>query len=378
MPMFGLQPADLLQTIFEEIGVALAVLDRNGKLAFANRTAMDLFGIDHMDSKTSFQEWRRKYTLENSLGHEISLEESAVMRALRGERVESQETKAKFPDGTTKWLLTWAYPFSAMGLGGVLALVVDETTEVELRRAASQLQRMETLGALAAGLTHDLNNILDTISLNVELAATAKCETQDFRARLSRISIASTKAAGLVKRLMQFSRTQALDYQPVQLNEIVADVLHLVAPLLRQNIVLETSLQSGLPLIRGDTLQLEQALVNLIVNALDAMPTGGTLKISTNVERKSAVPAKGNKDIVSITVADTGPGIPEEHQSAVFEPFFTTKPAGKGTGLGLSSTYGIVKQHQGNIAVHNVPGAGATFVISLPVLISTAVVDKAS
>lgn len=379
MPMFGLQPAGLLQTIFEEIGVAVAVLDRNRKLAFANRTAISLFGIGEKDSVTSFPEWRRQYRVENSLGHEISLEDSAVMRALRGERVESQEVKAIFPDGTTKWLLTWAYPFSAMGLEGVLAIVVDETIDVELRRAASQLQRMETLGALAAGLTHDLNNILDTISINVELASGTRHETEELRGRLTQISAASAKAAGLVNRLMQFSRSQVLDYRPVQINELVADVLHLVAPLLRKNIVVNTKLQNRLPLVKADALQLEQVLVNLIVNALDAMPTGGELKISTSTKPSQApLPNNRNGMVVCITVADTGHGIAEEHQSAVFEPFFTTKPAGKGTGLGLSSACGIVRQHQGSITVHSKPGAGAAFVISLPAQSSTAVMDKAS
>jgi signal transduction histidine kinase len=258
-----------------------------------------------------------------------------------------------------------------MGLKGVLAIVVDETTEVELRRAASQLQRMETLGALAAGLTHDLNNILDTISLNVELASGTQYGTPDFGRHLSQISVASRTAAELVNRLIQFSRSQVLDYQPVQLNEIIADALHLVAPLVRENIVVKTKLESGLPLVKGDTLQLEQALVNLIINALDAMPDGGELRISTGVERRTAASGNSNKEVVAITVADTGPGIAEEHQALVFDPFFTTKPAGKGTGLGLSSTYGVVRQHQGNIAVNSTPGAGASFVISLPVMIST-------
>lgn len=367
MPIFGLQPAGLLQTIFEEIGVAVAVIDRQGKLAFANQTALDLTGITEEERLASFEDWRRNYHFEDPFGHEIPLKDSAVMRALQGERVASEEVRIKFPDGRLKWLLTWAYPFSIAGLTGVLAIVVDETTEVELRRASSQLQRMETLGALAGGLTHDLNNILDTISLNVELAQNDTPSTQDYRLRLGQIKAASSKAAGLVKRLMEFSRTQELDYRPVQINEIVGDVLHLVNPLFRRNIVVSTNLRSGLPDVTGDASQLEQVLVNLIVNALDAMPNGGELKISTTEAPISDPFSKnGSPERVLVTVTDSGIGISEEVQSLIFEPFFTTKPPGEGTGLGLSSVYGIVKQHQGSIAVHSSPGAGASFVISLP------------
>src|SRR6266536_1953472 len=369
MPLFGIQSAGLLQTIFESIGAAVAVVDHDGELVFANQTALDMFGDTRKESPVSFQDWRQNYRFEDSLGHEIPVEQSSVMRALRGERVESQEVRVKLPDGSIKWLLIWAYPFSTMGLAGVLVLTVDRTSEVELRRAAEQLQRMETLGALAAGLTHDFNNILDTILLNVALALRDRCPPQETRTRLEQISVATKKAAGLVTRLMQFSRTQPLNVRTVQVNDVVREVVQLVHPLFRQNVVVNTDLSKGLPPIQADPSQIEQVLVNLIVNALDAMPDGGELKISTAVADTSAgIP---NPDIsqqfVAISVADSGAGIPEDLQSAIFEPFFTTKPVDKGTGLGLSSAYGIVRQHKGNIKVQSAPGAGATFVVSFPV-----------
>lgn len=366
MPTFGLQPAGLLQTIFEEIGVAVAVIDRDGKLAFANRTASDLLDVKGADGPIDFPQWRTGYKFEDSLGHEIALYDSVIMRALRGERIESQEIKAKFPDGTTRWLLAWAYPFSVVGLAGVLALVVDETMEVELRRAASQLQRMETLGALAAGLTHNLNNILDTIVLNAKLAADESGKTEKIQGRLDQVSAASLKAANLVKRLMQFSRSETLEYGPVDVNEMVKEALHLIEPLLRPDVVVKINLQDGLALIRGDILQLEQAVINLIVNALDAMPNGGELSLSTASEAAGVANNNSKQERVCFTVADTGVGIAEELQSMVFEPFFTTKPAGKGTGLGLSSTYGIVRQHQGEVKLRSIVGSGSAFMISLP------------
>jgi signal transduction histidine kinase len=155
----------------------------------------------------------------------------------------------------------------------------------------------------------------------------------------------------------------------VQVNDVVREVVQLVRPLFRENIVVKTDLSEGIPPIKADPSQIDQVLVNLIVNALDAMPDGGELKISTAVTDTSAgtpSPDK-NQQFVAISVADTGAGIPEDLQSAIFEPFFTTKPADKGTGLGLSSAYGIVRQHKGNIKVQSAPGAGATFVVSFPV-----------
>jgi two-component system cell cycle sensor histidine kinase/response regulator CckA len=369
MPLFGIQPAGLLQTMFESIGAAVAVVDRHGRVVFANQTALDMFGVTRKESPIAFQDWRQNYTFEDFLGHEIPMEQSAVMRALKGERVESQEVRVKFPEGGVKWLLTWAYPFSTMGLAGVLALTVDQTAEVDLRRAAENLQRMETLGALAAGLTHDFNNILDTILLNVALALRDESSREETRARLEQISVATKKAAHLVTRLMQFSRTQRLEVRTVQINDVVREVVQLVYPLFRENIVVKTDLSEGLPPIQADPSQIEQVLINLIVNALDAMPNGGELKVSTAVADTSAgTPSPDTShQFVAISVADTGAGIPEDLQSAIFEPFFTTKPADKGTGLGLSSAYGIVRQHKGNIKVQSAPGAGATFVVSFPV-----------
>jgi two-component system cell cycle sensor histidine kinase/response regulator CckA len=367
MPLFGLKPAGLLQTIWENIGAAVAVIDLQGNFVFANQTALDMFALGRIDGLMRFTDWRHNYQVEDSLGREIRVDDSAIMRVLRGERAASQEVRVKFPDGSTKWLFVWAYQFSAMGLRGALALVLDQTTEVELRRAAAQLQRMETLGVLAAGLTHDFNNILDTISLNVALAKQEKNPAKDRRARLEQIESAARRAAELVTRLMQFSKTQAMHMRAVHINQVARDVLRLLQPLFRDNILLKVDLSDDIPPILADPSQLEQVLVNLVVNALDAMPEGGELEVSTGVEDSAAGrTSDSGLQSVTISVADTGIGIPEELHSSIFEPFFTTKPEGQGTGLGLSSAYGIVQQHKGNIRLQSAAGAGATFVVSFP------------
>jgi two-component system, cell cycle sensor histidine kinase and response regulator CckA len=367
MPVFGLQPSGLLERIFEQVGIAVVVIDHQQKLVFANETATAMFRRPSGEPPATFEELRQNYRLEDPLGNEIPIEEAAVTRALRGEHVESEELHARFPDGSTKWLLTWAYPFSVVGLTGVLALMIDETVQVELRRAATQLERMETLGVLAAGLAHDFNNVLDTITLSIGSLLIQPGTVQN-RQRLDQILDATTEASKLVKRLMQFSRVQDLHYRPVNVNDVVADALRLVRPLLRSDIVVTTNLADGLPYIVADSSQLEQVIVNLIVNAIDALPNGGELKISTAVESGSKTRNSDEiQDCVSIRVADTGVGIPPELQPHIFEPFFTTKPAGKGTGLGLSSVYGIVKQHNGKVIVSSAPGAGAEFLVSFPI-----------
>jgi two-component system, cell cycle sensor histidine kinase and response regulator CckA len=366
MPLFGLHPAGLLQTIFENIGAAVAVVDQQGNFVFANQTALDMFDVRRKESLVRFDDWRQNYRVEDSLGHEIPVEHSAIMRALKGERVTSQEVRVRFPDGGTKWLLSWAYQFSAMGLTGALAIVLDQTVEVELRRAAAQLQRMETLGALAAGLTHDFNNVLDAILLNAALAQRDE-PPPEIRVRLEQIETATKKAADLVTRLMQFSRTQPVLMQTVWINDIAREVLRLVQPLFRDNIFVKTDFSESIPPIQADPSQIEQVLVNLIVNALDAMPEGGELTISTAVEDSKGAPSSDTSpQSVTISVADTGTGIPQDVQSSIFEPFFTTKPEGEGTGLGLSSAYGIMRKHKGGIRVESAPGAGATFVVSFP------------
>ena len=372
MPLFGLHPQGLLQTIFEDIGVALFVVDREERVVFANRTALQLFDTTSAAEGARFRDLRSKFRFEDSSGNEIPLAESVVIRALKSEPVESQEVRLKKPNGEMRWLMAWAYRFSSMGLEGVVVLVTDETTEVEARKAAAQLQRMETLGALAAGITHDFNNILNTITSNVALAKQDGGYSHKVGNHLDQISDAVNNAAGLIRRLMQFGRSQDLHLRSLGVNDVVRDVLRLTQSLLHKNIRLTLTLEEDLPTVYGDFSQLEQVLVNLIVNALDAMPDGGDLTIATHlalrnqtdlVEKESILPRIQQ---VQISITDTGIGIPIETQSAIFEPFFSTKPEGKGTGLGLSSAFGIIRQHGGGIEVSSSPGVGATFIVSLP------------
>jgi len=368
MPLLGIQPANLLQSVLDNVGIAVAVLDREEMLVFANRTASSMFGRAGDYQPSPFREWCKKYRFEDTHGKEILPSDSAVLRAMASDKLEQQDLCVRLPDGGRRWLRTWAHPFSAMGLTGVLAIISDQTVEIELQRTTEQLKRMETLATLAATLVHDFNNVLTVISSNVGLALSDSGLGDATRNRLEQTEAASEKAAGLVKRLMEFSGTQTLDFKPVQINDVVGDVLRLAYPLFPPDITVVTNMHDDLPHIQADRAHLERALLNLIVNARDAMNTGGKLAISTSIQsRTPRIAGKDSPQFVVISVADTGTGIAPCIQSNVFEPFFTTKASASGTGLGLSSTYGIVRSHNGTIELDSTSGEGTTFRILLPV-----------
>src|SRR5260370_14982960 len=321
--LLGLQPPALLQTVLDSVGVALAVVDKEGRFVFTNHAALDMLG-EHGDlSGVSLLEWRRSYKFQDSEGRDIPAEEAPILRALRGEQVEPQDVRITFPDGRRKWLHAAGHQFSVLGLTGVFVVITDETEEVELRRAAEQSHRIEAVGELAGGLAHDFNNMLSVVSENVGLALSDQGVPETTRTRLEQMALALQKGAALSKRLLQYARMQKLQTQPVRINEVVNTALELANPLLGGGIHLKTELRSGLPIVDADAAELEQVLVNLIMNALDAMPEGGELIVRTDVADRDAVPGdKGERprQYVLITVADTATGIPEDLHPRIFEP----------------------------------------------------------
>jgi two-component system cell cycle sensor histidine kinase/response regulator CckA len=362
-----LQPQAVLKSVLDNVGVAIAVIDHEHRFVFINQAARDMFGaIENL----SLKDWRRGYKFEDSQGREIPPGQGPIARAFAGEKVEPHEVRMTLPDGRVKWLHSAAHAFSVMGLAGVLVIVTDETEQVELRRAMEQAQRIEAFGALAGGLVHDFNNILSVLSGNIALALKDEGVQETTRARLEHMATALQKATALVVRLMQYSRKPDTQIRPVQINEVVNAVLELARPLIKSPVRVKTEVSHCLPAVQADSSKLEQVLLNLILNALDAMPDGGELAVSTELVSGDAVPGGKNEDkerFVLITVADNGIGIPEDLRLSIFDPFFTTKPVGKGAGLGLSSAQLIVRQHNGHIKVQSAPGAGTKFSIYLPV-----------
>jgi signal transduction histidine kinase/CheY-like chemotaxis protein len=244
--------------------------------------------------------------------------------------------------------------------------------EEERKRLQAQLlhvQKMESIGRLAGGVAHDFNNILTAILSYTELSLMRVPEKDPVREYLESIRGASEKAAGLTHQLLAFSRKQVLEMKVVDLNEIVTGMSDMLRRMIGEDVALDirTGARSGG--IRADRGQLEQVLMNLAVNARDAMPNGGRLSIETG----AGVPddAAGSGVFVVLSVTDTGGGMSEEVRDRIFEPFFTTKEQGKGTGLGLATVYGIVKQHGGHIVVDSRPGSGTTFRLFLPAAAAT-------
>ena len=244
----------------------------------------------------------------------------------------------------------------------------------ERRQLEEQLQhsqRMEAVGRLAGGIAHDFNNVLTAVLGSIELLLLDAPPDRPHREELDIIRDAATRARDLIRQLLAFSARQVLQPMVVDLNRLVKDIAKLLRRLIGEDIALETTLAPALGAVRVDTGQIEQVLVNLAVNARDAMPQGGRLAIETdNVEvdgtrapPAATVPAGR---YVLLQVSDSGVGIDALVQAHLFEPFFTTKPRGKGTGLGLATVYGIVRQSEGHVTVESTPGRGATFRIYLP------------
>ena len=244
----------------------------------------------------------------------------------------------------------------------------------ERRRLEEQLghsQRIEAVGRLAGGIAHDFNNVLTAVLGSVELLLLDEPPGRPHREELDIIRDAATRAKDLIRHLLAFSARQVLQPVVIDLNRLVRDVAKMLRRLIGEDIKLETVLAPELGAVRVDAGQIEQVLVNLAVNARDAMPRGGRLTIQTdNVDadgtRGRLTPGVPDGRHVLLQVSDSGIGMDDEIQAHLFEPFFTTKPRGKGTGLGLATVYGIVRQSGGHIAVDSAPGRGAMFRIYLP------------
>jgi len=243
----------------------------------------------------------------------------------------------------------------------------------EMRQLEAQLQqsqKLEEIGRLAGGIAHDFNNLLAAIlGYAEELQDRLAADPAGF-AEVAEIQRAGKRAAQLTRQLLAFSRKQHLNPQVVPINEGILEMVQMLHPMLGPDIALVTHLTEDLPRVRVDPGQLQQVLMNLAVNAHDAMPAGGVIRISTRTTwlgEKSVgtfPPAPGR--YVQLTFADTGSGIPPEMLPFIFEPFFTTKPEGQGTGLGLAMVYGILKQSGGEIAVESAPDTGTAFHVYLP------------
>ena len=324
-----------------------------------------------------------------------------VVRRVREEmRIEYYEKTLRSSDGSPVHVIG-----SARGVfdadGGLVEIhgqITDVTDRKVLEEQLRQSQKMEAVGRLAGGVAHDFNNLLTAITGHADLLLEEAPRGSTTWDDLTQIRDAASRAGNLTGQLLAFSRRQVLRPRLVEINGVVTGVEEMLRRMIGEDVQLVTILGEGLPATRADPNQLQQALLNLAVNARDAMPQGGTLCIRTRLGgRVGPLPERGGiqntggppqaEEVtdgvdgegpgVVLEVSDTGEGIPEEIQERIFEPFFTTKEAGKGTGLGLSMVYGIVAQSGGRVEVDSAPGAGTTVRLHLPGGVSGPVDEEA-
>lgn len=288
-------------------------------------------------------------------------------------KVDNFEVKWKRKDGTILTVrLSGRSVMNGDNSMGMLELIAEDVTEKRvLEDQFRQAQKMEAVGRLAGGVAHDFNNLLMVISGYTEVLLDALDAASPLHARVEAIQQAADRATTLTRQLLAFSRKQLLELKVVDVNAIVQDMERLLRPLIGENIELVTRLEQNVGRTRADAGQLEQVIMNLVVNAKDAMPNGGKITIQTaNAELDDSYRREHTYiqpgPYIMLLVSDTGCGMDKETQSRIFEPFFTTKEKGKGTGLGLSTVYGIIKQSGGYVFAQSELGHGTTFRIYLP------------
>jgi two-component system cell cycle sensor histidine kinase/response regulator CckA len=298
---------------------------------------------------------------------------SKVMDPARADLTDfNVEFRALWPDGSIHWIESHGRVLSdAAGKPArVLAMAQDVTERKLLETQLHHSQRIEAIGQLAGGLAHDFNNLLTAILGYARLVDAELADGDPRKPDVAEIITAGDRATQLTRQLLAFSRRQVLQPVTIDVNELVSGMSRMLGPLIGGQIDVVVSLGACAPLVRADRSQMEQVLVNLAVNARDAMERGGTLTVSTACVTLDAVHGQRLElapgPYVALAVADTGIGMSEETRRHIFEPFFTTKERGKGTGLGLATVFGIVRQSGGSIEVTSTPGAGARFEIYLP------------
>ena len=345
----------------EAIPISLLHLDIEGRVFWANAQARQMLGaIYHPDCRID--------ELVQPLGRSVQslMEEARGGREARsGEMMRLRDLRAeRFVQVSLTHVLVQGRP-------SLMAVLTDASEIRSLEDRFAQSQKMEAIGKLAGGVAHDFNNVLTAISGHCDLLLLRKDAIHPDFNDLTQIKLNSNRAANMVKHLLAFSRKQTLQPRLLSIQDVVSDTLYLLDRLIGETITLTIEHGRDLGSVRADNQQLEQALMNLVVNARDAMKEGGSIVIGTRNRRLTTeqqqigvtVPAG---EYVEISVTDSGTGIEPGVIDKVFDPFFTTKPQGEGTGLGLSTVYGIVKQSGGYIYVENLPNSGARFTILLP------------
>ena len=358
----------ILDTVLESSPVAFALCDRDLRFIRINRAFAAVTGrsaVDHIGG--TIEEIAPALAAELAPALVRVLETDAPVRDIEISSASAISSPLVTPLAQHHWLASFYPVRTASGATlGVGALMVDVSERKHLEEQFRQAQKMEAVGRLAGGIAHDFNNLLTVMTSCSELLLGDLPHGDRRRGDVEEIRLAAQRAAALTRQLLAFSRKQILQPALLDLNAVVSEMERMLRRVLGADIVLETLLDADLGFVRADHGQVEQVLMNLVVNARDAMPHGGRIVIETrNLAAPSSAPASEDSG-VAVEVRDEGHGIAPEAMPYIFEPFYTTKELGKGTGLGLSTVYGIVKQSGGDVEVESTPGVGTTFRVVLP------------
>ncbi len=350
------------QALFESVLDAVITFGEDGRLIDTNPAGRELFGIDARAGR----DWNlprdflfepdRFAALQAELANHGSIRDFEMR--LRGDRT------VLFSGGVDER--------SSSGSRVIHGILRDVTEQRELQRQLLQAQKMESVGTMAGGIAHDFNNILTAAIGYAKLIREDIADPDSIRSHLQIVEASMHRATDLTRRLLSFAREGIVDRKPVRINDIVQETVQLLRRSMDLSIEIRTDCQPELPAVMGDHGQIHQMLMNLCVNAGDAMPGGGALSLKTRLKESfgpgdGAVSGQAEKRHILLEVSDTGSGIAADILPRIFDPFFTTKGPGKGTGLGLSIVYGIVQRHGGRIQVSSTLGQGTTFEVLFPI-----------
>jgi two-component system, cell cycle sensor histidine kinase and response regulator CckA len=365
-------PDSRFRSVVETMSDGVVVQNVDGSIELCNARALELFGVTEAELRASFNQ-RKHWHAVRMDGSPFPCDEFPVNLTRRtGEPQRNVVMGIRRRDGESRWL---SVNSSAVHTDGRMVAVVctfgDLTDRAELASQLRQAQKMEAVGQLAGGIAHDFNNLLTAISCNVELLLAETAPNDTRHEDVVQIREAADRAATLTRQLLAFSRRQVVQPTALDLNLTVAGMERLLRRVLNADVHLHTQLDPALPPVFADAGQMEQVMMNLVLNARDAMPSGGTIAVRTSrvllraglQHRFGVIPAG---EYVVLSVEDAGTGIAPDVLERLFEPFFTTKPQGKGTGLGLATVHGIVRQSSGHVTVESTVGHGTQFTIYLP------------
>jgi PAS domain S-box-containing protein len=353
------------RSLVSEIPVGLYRSTPDGRVLHTNPAMVQMLGFPDRETLLATNATEQYVQAEDRQYWRTRIEREGVLHNL--------ETQVRRYDGSVLWVRTTVRAVRDAE-GRILyydGILEDITEQRRLEDQVRQSQKMEAVGKLAGGIAHDFNNLLTVIQGYCHLLLTTLGAESSYRTDLNEIKAAGDQAAALVRQLLAFSRRQILQPRVLDLNEVVTRTEKMLGRLIGEHIALKLNLDPRTGCVKADPGQMEQVLVNLVINARDAMPQGGILTIETAAVDLASAYTLPDKDLppgpyARLTLCDTGCGMDAETQRRIFEPFFTTKGLGKGTGLGLSTVYGIVAQSGGGIEVRSAVGQGATFTIHLP------------